>query len=124
MPFVALQKRLGRKSPSAAIRAQVPVIFVAFDVLAHGPRGREVEAGLDQPLAERRRRLDTLALPLVDDGGAFALSHLESVDSVEDLERAFADARGRNNEGLMVRRSIRVPIHHGLCGLGFRLSER
>ena len=39
LPFVALQTRLGRKSPSAAIRAQVPVVFVAFDVLALGPRG-------------------------------------------------------------------------------------
>ena len=103
MPFVALQKRLGRKSPSAAIRTQVPVIFVAFDVLAHGPRGGAVEPGLDEPLATRRRRLDGLGLPLVGDGGAFALSHLESVDSVDDLERAFADARGRNNEGLMVK---------------------
>ncbi len=42
LPFVALQKRLGRKSPSAAIRAEVPVIFVAFDVLAPGPRNGEV----------------------------------------------------------------------------------
>ena len=103
MPFVALQKRLGRKSPSAAIRTQVPVIFVAFDVLAHGPRGGAVEPCLDEPLAARRRRLDDLGLPLVGDGGVFALSHLESVESVDDLERAFADARGRNNEGLMVK---------------------
>ena len=40
LPFLALQTRLGRKAPSAAIRAQVPVVFVAFDVLALGPRGR------------------------------------------------------------------------------------
>jgi ATP-dependent DNA ligase len=118
MPFVALQKRLGRKSPSAAIRTQVPVIFVAFDVLAHGPRGRAVVPGLDEPLAARRRRLDSLALPLVDDGGAFALSHLESVQSVEDLERAFADARGRNNEGLMVK-DPSSPYSPGRRGLGW-----
>ena len=37
LPFIALQARLGRKSPSAAIRAEVPVIFVAFDVLGLGP---------------------------------------------------------------------------------------
>ncbi len=36
LPFIALQARLGRKSPSAAIRAQVPVIYVAFDVLGVG----------------------------------------------------------------------------------------
>ena len=37
LPFIALQTRLGRKSPSAAIQAEVPVIYVAFDVLALGP---------------------------------------------------------------------------------------
>ncbi len=103
LPFVSLQKRLGRKAPSAAIRRQVPVICVAFDLLALGPRGGPVEAGLDLPLVERRSRLDGLGLPLVDDGGIFALSHRASVDSVDDLELAFADARGRNNEGLMVK---------------------
>ncbi|MDP9482261.1 MAG: DNA ligase, partial [Chloroflexota bacterium] len=118
MPFVALQKRLGRKSPSAAIRGQVPVIFVAFDVLALGPRGGPIVPGLDEPLTARRQRLDGLSLPLVDDGGAFALSHLESVDSVEDLERAFADARGRNNEGLMVK-DPSSPYSPGRRGLGW-----
>ncbi len=103
MPFVALQKRLGRKSPSAAIRDQVPVVYVAFDVLALGGRGEPVEPLLDQALAERRHRLDGLGLPLVDDGGTFALSHLVSVASVDELEGAFGDARGRNNEGLMVK---------------------
>ncbi|MEA2536653.1 MAG: ligase 1 [Chloroflexota bacterium] len=118
MPFVTLQTRLGRKSPSPAIRAQVPVIFVAFDVLAHGPRGGLVEPCLDEPLADRRRRLDGLTLPLVDDGGVFALSHLESVDSVDDLERAFSDARGRNNEGLMVKDPT-SPYSPGRRGLGW-----
>ncbi|MEX2184072.1 MAG: DNA ligase, partial [Chloroflexota bacterium] len=37
LPFVTLQGRLGRKDPSAAIRAEVPVIYVAFDLLAIGP---------------------------------------------------------------------------------------
>ncbi len=103
LPFVSLQKRLGRKAPSAAIRAEVPVVFVAFDVLALGPRGGTADPSLDRPLRERRQRLESLGLPLVGDGGGFALSHLASVGSVDDLERAFADARGRNNEGLMVK---------------------
>jgi DNA ligase-1 len=118
MPFVALQKRLGRKSPSAAIRSEVPVVFVAFDGLALGRLGKPVEPLLDLPLAERRRRLDGLGLPLIDDGGVFALSHLESVDSVDDLERAFADARGRNNEGLMVKDPT-SPYSPGRRGLGW-----
>jgi DNA ligase-1 len=57
-------------------------------------------------------------MPLVGDGGAFALSHLESVDSVGDLERAFADARGRNNEGLMVKDPA-SPYSPGRRGLGW-----
>jgi len=108
MPFVALQKRLGRKAPSAAIRAEVPVVYVAFDLLAlaaPGTNGTEprAEALLDRPLAERRRRLERLQLPLADAGGAFALSHLVSVDSAEELEAAFEQARLRRNEGLMVK---------------------
>ena len=48
----------------------------------------------------------------------FALSHLESVDSVDNLERAFADARGRNNEGLMVKDPT-SPYSPGRRGLGW-----
>jgi DNA ligase-1 len=117
LPFQSLQARLGRKSPSAAIRAEVPVIYVAFDVLGLGPgKGRPVEALLREPLEDRRRRLETLGLPLADDGGAFALSHLVSVSSSEGLEDAFLGARERRNEGLMVKdpRSIYSPGRRGL----------
>ncbi|HET9083141.1 MAG TPA: hypothetical protein VFN41_01960, partial [Candidatus Limnocylindrales bacterium] len=37
LPFISLQARLGRKAPSEAIRTDVPVIYVAFDLLALGP---------------------------------------------------------------------------------------
>jgi DNA ligase-1 len=117
MPFQSLQARLGRKSPSSAIRAEIPVIYVAFDVLGLGPgRGRPVEALLREPLEDRRRRLETLKLPLPDDGGAFAMSHLVSVSSSEGLEDAFLGARERRNEGLMVKdpRSIYSPGRRGL----------
>jgi len=104
LPFQSLQSRLGRKSPSAEIRAEVPVIFVAFDLLGIGDRrdGR-MEALLRVPLEERRRRLDAIDLPSADDGGGFARSHLIRVDSVDDLETAFTAARARRNEGLMVK---------------------
>ena len=138
MPFVALQKRLGRKAPSAAIRAEVPVVYVAFDLLAladsspadsssSGPangtgaaNGPEpaAEALLDRPLAERRRRLEALDLPVADDGGSFALSHLVSVDSAEQLEEAFDQARLRRNEGLMVKDPA-SPYSPGRRGLGW-----
>ena len=103
LPFLSLQARLGRKAPSAAIREQVPVIFVAWDVLAVGPRGGRVEPLLDLPLRDRRARLDGLGLPLADEGGRFALSYLVGVSGVDGLEDAFAAARERRNEGLMVK---------------------
>jgi len=104
LPFQSLQSRLGRKSPSAEIRAEVPVIFVAFDLLGiGGPRDGKMDALLRVPLEERRRRLDAIDLPSADDGGGFARSHLIRVDSVDDLETAFTAARARRNEGLMVK---------------------
>ena len=117
LPFIALQGRLGRKAPSAAIQAEVPVIFVAFDALAVGPGGgKPVEPLLRLPLSERRARLDALELPLSIDGGRFARSHLIAASDVDAVEAAFADSRGRRNEGLMVKdpESIYAPGRRGL----------
>ena len=110
LPFIALQGRLGRKDPSATILADVPVIFVAWDVLGldeAGPEGAErdgvVAPTLDLPLTERRRLLEHLGLPLASEGGGFALSHQIEATSTDDLEAAFVEARARRNEGLMVK---------------------
>jgi len=119
LPFLQLQARLGRKSPSAAVQARVPVIFVAWDALGLDHQGDGVVAPLlEQPLAERRRRLEALELPMAADGGRFALSHLGAVDSVEGLEAAFAEARARRNEGLMAK-DPDSPYSPGRRGLGW-----
>jgi DNA ligase-1 len=102
LPFIALQARLGRKDPSAEVRAEVPVIYVAFDVLGLSA-SESVAPLLEAPLEERRRRLEGLELPLATDGGGFALAHLQTVTSEAALETAFAEARARRNEGLMVK---------------------
>ena len=117
MPFIALQGRLGRKSPSEALRTEVPVIYVAFDALALGPGdGRPVEALLREPLRGRRARLDALDLPIAISGGRFARSHLAVAADDDALEAAFLDSRARRNEGLMVKdpNSIYVPGRRGL----------
>ena len=117
LPFIALQGRLGRKAPSEAIRAEVPVIYVAFDALALGSGdSTPVEALLRTPLRERRARLDALDLPVVTNGGRFARSHLAVAADGDALEAAFADARARRNEGLMVKdpNSAYVPGRRGL----------
>ncbi len=119
LPFQSLQARLGRKAPSEAIRSEIPVIFVAFDVLGIGQPGSEtIEALLREPLDERRRRLDALDLPPADEGGGFARSHLIRVDSVDELEVAFTAARARRNEGLMVK-DPRSGYSPGRRGLGW-----
>ena len=108
LPFISLQARLGRKAPSEAIRSEVPVIYVAFDLLALGPGDDPegdvtVEPLLREPLRSRRERLDAVELPHVDDGGRFIRSHLAVARDANALETAFADARARRNEGLMVK---------------------
>lgn len=110
LPFVSLQARLGRKSPPPSLLEEVPVIYVAFDLLGLGD-----EALLEVPLEERRRRLEGLQLTGDAARGAFALSHLVTADSIDALEAAFAEARARRNEGLMVKdpRSIYSPGRRG-----------
>jgi ATP-dependent DNA ligase len=104
LPFLQLQARLGRKNPSTQILEQIPVIYVAWDVLGMDRDADAVVAPLlERPLTERRADLEALRLPLAAEGGRFALSHLVSVDSVDGLEAAFAEARARRNEGLMVK---------------------
>ena len=52
LPFLQLQTRIGRKKPTAAVLAEVPVIYVAFDVLALG-EGSPPEPLLSEPLRAR-----------------------------------------------------------------------
>ena len=128
LPFISLQARLGRKDPSARIQAEVPVIYVAFDVLAHDPAGADGGGGvagerrvvplLREPLAARRRVLDGIPLPMVDRGGRFLRSHLAVAADAVALEAAFAEARARRNEGLMVKDPT-SPYTPGRRGLGW-----
>src|SRR5437773_1167588 len=92
-PFYELQHRLGRKVVSAQLLAEVPVIFVAFDLLYLD--GRNL---LEEPLRERRRLLEELSLP-----SPFMLAYLIQANTSEELDRIFDGARSRNNEGLMVK---------------------
>jgi DNA ligase-1 len=101
LPFIQLQARLGRKNPTAEMQMQIPVIYVAFDILAHGEGGgAAVEPTLRLPLRERRQRLDALELPKVP---GMATANLLSVSTSEELERIFDAAQERGNEGLMVK---------------------
>ena len=101
LPFIQLQQRLGRKSPSKEMQEQIPVIYVAFDLLAHGAgKGGRVEPTLTLALQERRARLDAMRLP---DVPGMATANLLNASTAEELSSIFDQAQDRGNEGLMVK---------------------
>ncbi len=97
LTFFDLQKRLGRKHEGAdlfdAASADVPVVFVAFDLLFLA--GRSL---LKTPLRDRRELLRRLELP-----PQFQISEVFPAHSADEIENAFQLARRRMNEGLMVK---------------------
>jgi len=110
LTFFDLQKRLGRKHEGADLfataSADVPVVFVAFDLLwLNG------DSFLRRPLRERREALRSLKLP-----SGFQLAEIYPAHSADEIETAFQRARRRSNEGLMVKdpESIYSPGRRGM----------
>lgn len=93
-PFALLQRRLGRKRVPDALRREVPVRFVAYDLL-----WLDGEPTYLRSLMERRAALERLGL-----AGPLALSTLRHAQDKESAERLFEEARARGNEGLMFKR--------------------
>ena len=97
LSFFDLQKRLGRKSEGtdlfAAASADVPVVFIAFDLL--WLNGRSL---LKTPLRKRRELLRSLKLP-----SQFQIAEVFPAHSAAEIEQTFQQARRRLNEGLMVK---------------------
>lgn len=167
LPFAVLGQRIGRKRVSNEWRQQVPVVFMAFDVMyADGA------LTLELPLRDRRNRLEAIVERLVEttrsplvlpevpkapkgrrsktmeeQAGLFAvesspvaevgevqgsvqepgsvaeqpmrlmISPARLVESAEDIDRAYADARARANEGVMLKAagSAYLPGRRGLA---------
>ncbi len=59
LPFAILGQRIGRKKVDNDLRREIPVVYVAFDVLFHAG-----ELVLPLPLRERRARLEAIALQI------------------------------------------------------------
>ena len=110
LTFFDLQKRLGRKSEGADLfamaSADVPVVFVAFDLL--WLNGRTL---LKSPLSERRELLRGVTLP-----PQFQIALVSPASSADEIEEAFQLARRRLNEGLMVKdpESLYSPGRRGM----------
>jgi len=97
LPFTALQKRLNRKRVEPSLFPDVPIVFMAYDLL-------ELDAvdTRDLPLSERRSRLETLLAH--HDDAALRLSPTVSADSWKQVEAEVADARRLGVEGVMLKR--------------------
>lgn len=110
LTFFDLQKRLGRKNEGVDLfttaSADVPVVFVAFDLL-----WKNGDSFLRRPLRERREALRTLKLP-----AGFQIAEVYPARSADEIETAFQQARRRFNEGLMVKdpESIYSPGRRGM----------
>ena len=94
LPFKTLQTRLGRKAPTAALLAEIPVAFVAYDLLAID--GMLV---IDEPYTERRDRLSRLSWP---SRGAF-VAPAQFVSEAAEVDAAFDAARVNGNEGIIAK---------------------
>ena len=128
LPFAVMGQRIGRKRVSAGVMRSIPVVFMAFDLLYAGG-----ELLLEKPLKERRNLLEavverlgvlaTLPVPVEEreaaaQGNLFGagevvrdlemmarlmLSPSRLVESAEEIDRAYAAARARANEGVMLK---------------------
>ena len=99
LPFAELQKRLGRKTVGDELLAATPVVFVAYDLLY--ARGRVM---FDEPLRERRRVLESLVTGAgIGENATLRLSEAKRMADVAPLDAEFDAARGRGNEGLMIK---------------------
>ena len=97
LPFRTLQARLQRKIVEESLRAEVPISYVVFDLLAY-----DGELLIDEPLSARRDRLARLDLPeKFATTAAYAV--LREPDAAE-INARFDAARARGNEGLMLKR--------------------
>jgi DNA ligase 1 len=138
LPFAVLGQRIGRKRVSNEWREQIPVVFMAFDLMFV-----DGELLLDLPLRARRNRLEAVVEKLVEvvrsplvvderkkgaQGLMFAepdgevverllISPSRLVESADDIDRAYADARARANEGVMLKAagSVYQPGRRGLA---------
>lgn len=147
LPFASLQNRIGRKRVTAAMREQTPVVFIAFDVLylndalvleeTLSERRARLEAVAARWTAATMVSNTPEAVPVVSaQGGLFAepaepaaqhdsgfarlvLASVAHLASAEQLEQAYADARARGNEGVMLKAAASAyqPGRRGLAWL-------
>ena len=98
LPFGMLQKRMGRKTLPADLKDDVPIAFMAFDLLEWD--GEDIR---ERPLRERRAQLESMF-----EHGAHGpnIRLTQPVDGAtwSELADLRADSREHKTEGLMLKR--------------------
>lgn len=97
MPFSQMQRRIQRKTLGPKLLKEVPVIFLAYDLLEY--QGRDLR---EQPLEERRAVLERIIFDAAQP--ALRLSPLVSASDWPALAALRGDSRERLVEGLMLKR--------------------
>jgi DNA ligase-1 len=98
LPFVDLQKRIGRKTVPRKLLTEAPVILMAYDLLED--QGQDIRP---HPFATRRARLDALCAG-VPASAPLRLSPAVPFSTTADLARERLASRDLGAEGLMLKR--------------------
>jgi DNA ligase-1 len=97
LPFAALQTRIGRKNVTKKNLSEVPVGFIAYDLLEF-----EGEDWRGRPLLDRRKQLEALVAAAAHP--SLPLSPVIAFGDWAELAGARTGARERGSEGLMLKR--------------------
>jgi DNA ligase-1 len=95
-PFADLQKRIGRKTLSNKLLAELPAVLLAYDLLELD--GVDLRA---LPQHERRALLETLVTGVARP--QLRISPLITADTWDDLGKLRAESRARGVEGMMLK---------------------
>jgi len=115
LPFTELQKRLGRKQVDMWLQQDIPVKFVAFDLLYQNG-----ELLLDAPLAKRRARLDAI---FANAPATLPVAGRIECKTADDVRVAFRNSLAAGHEGIVAKtaNSPYTPGRRG--GFWFKLKE-
>ncbi|MGA8102041.1 MAG: ATP-dependent DNA ligase [Candidatus Acidiferrales bacterium] len=120
LPFTELQQRLGRKQMDLWLQHDIPVKFVAFDLLY-----QDGELLLDTPLAERRRRLEGIfsSLTASSTETAIRIALVTLCDSASSIEKSFRETLAAGHEGVVVKTPESLYTSGRRGGAWFKLKE-
>jgi DNA ligase-1 len=98
LPFTLLQRRIQRKKPTAKILAEIPVVFVAFDLLEHNNKDLRNES-----FQHRREILESLKLGNDPAARSLRCNEMFLFDHWDQMIQQRDQARAFGAEGLMLK---------------------